>query len=55
VVQIAVPLVTILDKVDSGLSFELDRPPRDGGLRVMEQSWGYGTHEMRMTTQEVGA
>jgi lipopolysaccharide transport system ATP-binding protein len=52
IVQIALPLVSILDKVDSGLGFDLDRQPREGCLRVMEQSWGYGTHELRMITIE---
>ena len=51
--QIAIPLVTILDLIDSGLDFHLDRPAAPGMQRAMEQSWGYGAHEMPLQVEEL--
>jgi lipopolysaccharide transport system ATP-binding protein len=50
-VQIAVPLVTILDMIDSGLEFYIERSAAFGNQRVMEQGWGYGAHEMPLTVE----
>ena len=51
--QIAIPLVTILDLIDSGLDFHLERPAAPGMQRAMEQSWGYGAHEMPLQVEEL--
>lgn len=50
-VQLAVPTISILDLVDSGLGFDLEREPAPGRQRVMEQTWGYGAHELNMQTE----
>lgn len=50
-VQLAVPTISILDLVDTGLGFDLEREPAPGRQRVMEQTWGYGAHELNMQTE----
>lgn len=49
--QIAIPLVTILDIIDGGLEFQVDRVAAPGMQRPMEQSWGYGAHEMALQVE----
>jgi lipopolysaccharide transport system ATP-binding protein len=45
-VQVAIPMVEVLDSVGDGLLFELHPRPRSAHGRVLESNWGYGPFEL---------
>ena len=45
-IDLTIPDVAYLDKVENALSFEVIRPPKNGIRRVLNQSWGYGSVEL---------
>lgn len=46
------PNVEFFDKVDDCLQFSVDRPPSNGAQRVLQQSWGLGTHELSIELEK---
>jgi len=44
--DLTVPFVEVLDRVENCLSFDLERSASGPGTRVLEQKWGYGSHQM---------
>jgi len=52
-VQLAIPMVEIIDSTDKGLVFELHPMPLPGYSRVMESTWGYGAFEVPVHVEQV--
>jgi lipopolysaccharide transport system ATP-binding protein len=52
-VQLAIPMVEIIDSTEEGLLFELHPMPLAGYTRVMESSWGYGAFEFPIHVERV--
>jgi hypothetical protein len=50
-VQLAIPMVEILDSTGEGLVFELHPTPLSGHERVLESNWGYGPFEIPLSIQ----
>lgn len=44
-----IPGVRIIEELDDCLRFSLERAPRRGATRALEQSWGYGSVELPIT------
>lgn len=51
-VQLAIPMVEIIDSIGDGISFQFERPPMSGKNRTLEQSWGYGALEIPMSLSQ---
>lgn len=47
--DVTIPDVTHLDRVESCLQFDIGRAPSRGRTRILQQSWGYGSYEVPMT------
>lgn len=50
-VQLAVPMVEVIDSIGDGLMFELHPIPLSGYERVMELNWGYGAIEVPLKVE----
>ncbi|MEH1788134.1 MAG: ABC transporter ATP-binding protein [Nostoc sp.] len=44
--DLTLPDVEFFDRVEECLSFDVNRPPTNGYIRVLNQSWGYGSFEI---------
>jgi lipopolysaccharide transport system ATP-binding protein len=44
--DLTLPDAEFYDRVESCLSFDINRPPTNGYIRVLNQSWGYGSFEI---------
>jgi lipopolysaccharide transport system ATP-binding protein len=44
--DLTLPDAEFYDRVENCLSFDVVRPPSDGFVRVLSQSWGYGSFEL---------
>jgi len=44
-VQLAIPMIEVIDSTGEGVTFELHPGPLSGYERVLESSWGYGSFE----------
>jgi len=44
--DLSVPFVELLDRVENCLSFDLEQCASGLGSRAVEQKWGYGSHQM---------
>jgi lipopolysaccharide transport system ATP-binding protein len=44
--DLTLPNAEFYDRVESCLSFDINRPPTNGYIRVVNQSWGYGSFEI---------
>jgi lipopolysaccharide transport system ATP-binding protein len=45
-IVLVIPMVALVDSVDDCIRFSVDRAPRPGHLRALQQSWGYGCVEL---------
>jgi len=44
--DLTIPFVEVIDRVENCISFDLERCASGLGTRVVEQQWGYGSHQM---------
>ncbi|MEH2411372.1 ABC transporter ATP-binding protein [Nostoc sp.] len=44
--DLTLPDAEFYDRVEEGLRFDVNRPPNNGYIRVLNQSWGYGSFEI---------
>ncbi len=45
--QLAIPLTTVIDAIDSGLNFQVEGCSGNATQRRMEQAWGFGAHNIK--------
>ncbi|MBW4630326.1 MAG: hypothetical protein KME30_00010 [Iphinoe sp. HA4291-MV1] len=46
--DLAKPDVEYYDKIENCLAFEVTRPPEEGGIVVLSQTWGFGCFEINL-------
>ena len=53
-VDLAIPMVEYLDRIEEALCFDVHPAPVAGYERVMESAWGYGALEIPMELEDLG-
>jgi lipopolysaccharide transport system ATP-binding protein len=52
-IDLTVPTVRYIDRLDRALTFEVVRAPSAGAERVLDQRWGYGSYEIPVSVLEL--
>jgi hypothetical protein len=47
-VQIAYPMIEVLNRIDPGIQFELNPEPNKNETRPLDQNWNYGSFQIEM-------